>query len=215
VARPVSSRSPEAGGQEISFFTKPKEKRLKKAFPLYSFRVQCDPTAGHPQYWERENFLMQKNTFFMLLTLSLFGLLLFGTSETARGADPVSQLAMPAGKLLFDHAFAELEVSMDIPHPREVVLPRVHVSMVSRDFVHLPERSSENLLVFAKWEGLFRTTQYLVAFEVVDYDEGTRLGVTLSEPIQLFFIDPGILGRKPRSVRYLKPVLEEIGTIPE
>ena len=36
----------------------------------------------------------------------------------------------------------------------------------------------------------------------------------MSEPIQLFFIDPGILGRKPRSVRFLRPVLEEIGTIP-
>ena len=155
---------------------------------------------------------MQRRTFCTLLFLGIF---LLGGSQAARGADPLTQLAMPAGKLLYDHAFAELEVSMDIPHSREVVLPRVHTSMISRDFVHLPERSSENLLVFAKWEGLFRTTQYLVAFEVVDYEEGTRLGVTLSEPLQLFFIDPGILGRKPRSIRYLKPVLEEIGAIPE
>ena len=66
---------------------------------------------------------------------------------------------------------------MDIPHPREEVLPRVHAHMISRDFVYLPDRSSENLLVFTKWEGLFRTTQYLVAFEVVDYPEGTRLGL--------------------------------------
>lgn len=148
------------------------------------------------------------------LLLLVLGFSLLGGPESARGADPVSQLVMPAGKLLYDHAFSELEASMDIPHPREEVLPRVHAHMISRDFVYLPDRSSENLLVFTKWEGLFRTTQYLVAFEVVDYPEGTRLGVTLSEPIQLFFIDPGILGRKPRSVRFLRPVLEEIGTIP-
>ncbi len=157
--------------------------------------------------------IRKQTRFTLLLPVLLLGFSLLAIPESARGANPATQLIMPAGKLLYDHAFAELEVSMDIPHPREVVLPRVHTAMISRDFVHLPDRSSENLLVFTKWEGLFRTTQYLVAFEVVDYDEGTRLGVTLSEPIQLFFIDPGILGRKPRSVRFLRPVLQEIGGI--
>ncbi len=156
--------------------------------------------------------MIRKSAFFFLLFLVLP---LFGGPQAARGADPATQLIMPAGKLLFDHAFAEFEASRDIPHPREVVLPRITASMISRDFVPLPERSSENLLVFSKREGLFQNTQYLVAFEVVDYDEGTRLGVTLSEPVQLVFIDPGLLGRKPRSVRYLKPVLDEIANIPE
>ncbi|SMG23274.1 hypothetical protein [Dethiosulfovibrio salsuginis] len=129
----------------------------------------------------------------------------------AFGSEITSRLGFPVGKILFDSAFAELEASLDIDLPRDVVIPRIERSMVSRDFSLFSQ--SEEGLVFSKRGGLFQGTRYLAAFQVVDIREGVRVGVTLSEPVQLIFFDPGILGRKHRSVRFLKPVLKEIAEV--
>ncbi len=129
----------------------------------------------------------------------------------AFGSEVTSNLAFPVGKILFDSAFAELEASLDIAVPRDVVLSRIERSMVSRDFSLFSQ--SEEGLIFSKRGGLFQGTRYLAAFQVVDILGGVRVGVTLSEPVQLIFFDPGILGRKHRSVRFLKPVLKEIAEL--
>ncbi len=129
----------------------------------------------------------------------------------AFGSEITSRLGFPVGKILFDSAFAELEASLDINLPRDVVVPRIERSMVSRDFKLVSQ--SEDSVVFSKRDGIFGGTRYLAAFQLVDIPEGVRVGVTLSEPVQLIFFDPGILGRKNRSVRFLKPVLKEIAEL--
>ncbi len=139
--------------------------------------------------------------------LSMF-FLSFGS---AFGSEITSNLAFPAGKILFDSAFAELEASLDIAVSRDVVVSRIEKSMVSRDFKL--ESQSEEGVVFSKRDGVFGGTRYLAAFQIVDILGGVRVGVTLSEPVQLIFFDPGILGRKRRSVRFLKPVLKEIAEL--
>lgn len=126
----------------------------------------------------------------------------------AFGSDVTSHLGFPVGKILFDTAFAELEASLDMAIAKEVVVLRIERSMTSRDF-ELESRSEEGL-VFSKRGGVFGGTKYLAAFQLVDIPEGVRVGVTLSEPVQLIFFDPGVMGRKFRSVKFLKPVLREI-----
>lgn len=144
-------------------------------------------------------------------SLSVLISVFFLSFGTAFGSDVTSNLAFPVGKILFDSAFAELEASLDIAVPREVVVPRIERSMTSRDFA-LVSQSKEGL-VFGKRGGFLGGSRYLAAFQLVDTSEGVRVGLTLSEPVQLIFFDPGILGRKRRSVRFLKPVLMEIAGI--
>ncbi|MDD4835808.1 MAG: hypothetical protein PHU72_01710 [Dethiosulfovibrio sp.] len=144
-------------------------------------------------------------------SLSLLLSMFFLSFGAAFGSEVTSNLAFPVCKILFDSAFAELEASLDIAVPRDVVLSRIERSMVSRDFSLFSH--SEEGLIFSKRDGLFQGTRYLAAFQVVDIPEGVRVGVTLSEPVQIIFFDPGILGRKRRSVRFLKPVLKEIAEL--
>ncbi len=143
--------------------------------------------------------------------ISVIALALFFHCGAAFGSEITSRLAFPVGKILFDSAFAELEASLDIDLPVDVVIPRIERSMVSRDFSLFSR--SEDGLVFSKRGGILGGTRYLAAFQLVDIPEGVRVGLTLSEPVQLIFFDPGILGRKHRSVRFLKPVLKEIAEV--
>jgi hypothetical protein len=148
---------------------------------------------------------------FLLRSLPVLLSIFFLSFGTAFGSEVTSLLAFPVGKVLLDSAFAELEASLDMAVPRKVVVPRVERSMASRNFTLVSQ--SEEGLVFSKRGGLLQGTRYLAAFQLVDTPEGVRVGVTLSEPVQLVFFDPGILGRKRRSVRFLKPVLKEIALV--